>query len=272
MEQAGSFYPSDSPWIMGILNVTPDSFSDGARYQKFDKAIVHAEEMLANGADIIDIGGESTRPGAAEVSVSEEIDRVVPLIEHLAKIGARISVDTSKPEVMYAAIKAGAHMINDVRALTVPGALEVVAAASLPVCLMHMQGQPRTMQKAPSYDSVVDDVISYLQNRIHACLQAGVSRELISVDPGFGFGKRLSHNLALLKKLSKFDVLKAPLLVGLSRKSMLGEITGQPVKERLSASLAVALIAMQQGAKRCEKRFFSFTRFKLIHLSYRYNK
>ena len=249
MQKAGSFYPSDIPWIMGILNVTPDSFSDGARYQRFDKAIAHAEDMLENGADIIDIGGESTRPGAAEVSVSEEIDRVVPLVERIAKLGARISVDTSKPEVMSAAIRAGAHMINDVRALSMPGALEVVANAKVPVCLMHMQGQPRTMQHDPKYASVVDDVISYLQNRVDACVLAGVPRELISIDPGFGFGKRLSHNLDLLKHLSRFKSLGATVLAGLSRKSMLGEITGQPVEDRLSASLSVALIAMQQGAK-----------------------
>lgn len=234
---------------MGILNVTPDSFSDGAKYNQFDKALKHAEQMLNEGADIIDIGGESTRPGAAEVSVEEELDRVIPLVEKINALGARISVDTSKPEVMEAAILAGAALINDVRALQTPGSIEVVAKHQIPVCLMHMQGQPRTMQSAPQYQDVVAEVKGFLSDRISACEQAGISSSMISVDPGFGFGKRLEHNLALLQGLNELSSLGVPVLAGLSRKSMLGEITGRDVNERLPASLAVALIAMQQGAK-----------------------
>lgn len=234
---------------MGILNVTPDSFSDGARYDQFDRAIKHAHAMLEQGADIIDIGGESTRPGAAPVSIEQELGRVIPLIEAIKKTGHLVSVDTSKPEVMKAAAQAGVDMINDVRALTVPGALKVVTDFQLPVCLMHMQGQPTSMQNAPTYQNVVSEVLDYLHQRIDACVNSGIKRELISIDPGFGFGKSLQHNLDLLKNLNKFKSLGLPVLAGLSRKSMIGQITGQPVDERLSGSLAVALIAMQQGAK-----------------------
>jgi dihydropteroate synthase len=239
----------DGPLIMGILNVTPDSFSDGAKYQQQDQALRHATEMLAAGADIIDIGGESTRPGAAPVSVDEEIARVVPLVAAIKRLGARISVDTSKPQVMLAATEAGADMINDVRALTAPGALEAAGKCQVAVCLMHMQGEPRTMQSAPHYQNVVEDVSRYLQQRIAACEAAGIKRSLLAIDPGFGFGKTLQHNLQLLAHLHQFTQLGVPVLAGLSRKSMLGEITGKAIDDRMAASLAVALLAMQQGAK-----------------------
>lgn len=234
---------------MGILNVTPDSFSDGAQFNQIDKAIEHAKAMLNNGADIIDIGGESTRPGANEVSVQEEISRVVPLIEVVKQLGAKVSVDTSKAEVMLAAAKAGVDMINDVRALTGKNALETVAELQLPVCLMHMQGQPSSMQNNPIYYDVLLDVKNFLQTRIEVCELAGIQRNLISVDPGFGFGKTLKHNITLLNRLDEFLSFDMPVLVGLSRKSMLGAITGRDVTDRLSASLAVALIAMQKGAQ-----------------------
>ena len=233
---------------MGILNVTPDSFSDGGKYTHLEMAINKAEQMVAEGADIIDIGGESTRPGAADVSVQEEIDRVIPLVTALKCEGITVSVDTSKPEVMEQAIQAGADMINDVRALSLPGAMEVMARYNKPVCLMHMQGQPRSMQNDPQYDNVVEEVYQYLEQRIKACVKAGINAEMISIDPGFGFGKNLSHNVALLNNLDVFKKLQKPLLVGMSRKRMVGEMTGKEVEERLAGSLAVALIAMQNGA------------------------
>jgi dihydropteroate synthase len=242
-------YQSNQPVIMGILNVTPDSFSDGMQYTQVDKAIKYAEKMLIDGADIIDVGGESTRPGAAEVSVSEEISRVVPLIKKLKSLGCLISVDTSKAEVMQAAADAGADMINDVRALSLPGAMSMLAKLGLPVCLMHMQGQPLSMQLKPAYSNVVEDVLKYLRRRIEICVEAGIPQSLISVDPGFGFGKTLQHNIDLLRELSGLNVLNSPVLVGLSRKSMIGQITESDVCDRLSGSLAAALIAMQQGAK-----------------------
>lgn len=234
---------------MGILNVTPDSFSDGSRYNQQDKAFAHAQQMIAEGADIIDIGGESTRPGAKDVSVEEELSRVVPLVESIRGLNCKISVDTSKPEVMQAALIAGADMINDVRALSVPGAKEVVAQFQVPVCLMHMQGQPRTMQAEPKYHDVVSDVKAFLSQRITECEAFGIGKELICIDPGFGFGKTLQHNLQLLTGLGEFNSLDVPLLAGLSRKSMLAQITDRDVDERLAASLAVALIALQKGAK-----------------------
>lgn len=233
---------------MGILNVTPDSFSDGARFNQFDSAVEHATEMLEAGADIIDIGGESTRPGASEVSVEEEKKRVIPLVKAIKALGARVSVDTSKAEVMLAAAEAGADMLNDVRALTQPGALQAAVESQLPVCLMHMQGQPRSMQHNPEYQNVVQEVYDFLNQRVAACEQAGISRDLLSIDPGFGFGKSLQHNLQLLNDLPVFSELKLPILVGLSRKSMLGQITGREVHDRMAASLAVALLAMQRGA------------------------
>ena len=234
---------------MGILNVTPDSFSDGSRYNQQDKALIRAQQMLAEGADIIDIGGESTRPGAKDVSVEEELARVIPLVESVSSLDCKISVDTSKPEVMRAALEAGAHMINDVRALAEPGALQVVAQFQVPVCLMHMQGQPRSMQVDPKYQDVVKDVRVFLTQRMADCEAAGISKALICIDPGFGFGKTLQHNLQLLNGLDDFNSLNVPVLAGLSRKSMLGQITGKDVDERLAASLAVALIALQKGAK-----------------------
>jgi len=234
---------------MGILNVTPDSFSDGSKFTQFDNAVKHAEQMLLDGADIIDIGGESTRPGAAEVSIDDEINRVVPLVKKIKSIGALVSVDTSKPQVMQAAADVGADMVNDVRALSLPGAVETMAVLQLPVCLMHMQGQPGTMQSSPQYNDVVSEVVKYLQNRVDICTAAGIAHSLISVDPGFGFGKSLQHNIELITQLKCFEALNSPVLVGLSRKSMIGQITGRDVCDRLSGSLAVALIAMQQGAK-----------------------
>jgi len=234
---------------MGILNVTPDSFSDGSAYLHFNDALAHAKRLLNEGADIIDIGGESTRPGAREVSIDDEISRVVPLVEKVKSLGGIVSVDTSKPEVMLAAIEAGVDMINDVRALSLPGALEVVAESQLPVCLMHMLGQPKNMQSAPQYQSVVTDIFKYLKQRVEVCLSAGIESSYIAIDPGFGFGKTLQHNLDLLTQLSSFQNLKCPILVGLSRKSMIGQITGREVCDRLAGSLGLALIAMQQGAK-----------------------
>lgn len=234
---------------MGILNVTPDSFSDGSRYNQFDAALAHAEQMIAEGADIIDIGGESTRPGASDVEVDDEIKRVIPLIEHLKKKNFCVSIDTSKPLVMQAAAEAGADMINDVRALSLAGAAEMVVRYQIPVCLMHMQGKPRSMQNQPQYQNVVQEVFDYLQARIEVCEAAGIETDLISIDPGFGFGKTLSHNLELLNNLDAFHKLNKPILAGLSRKRMIGDITGRGVNERLAGSLAMALIAMQQGAK-----------------------
>lgn len=235
--------------IMGILNITPDSFSDGGVFLHPQKAVDHAAAMVEQGADIIDIGGESTRPGAAAVGVQQELDRVLPVLELLLRqIKVPISIDTSKPEVMRAVSEAGAGMINDVNALRSEDALTAVAESGLPVCLMHMQGEPRTMQKNPQYDDVVDEVKLFLRERIQAAEQAGISRDNILIDPGFGFGKTLAHNLELLRRLSEFQSLGAPLLAGLSRKSMIDMALGLPVDQRLNASLALALIAVSQGA------------------------
>ena len=241
---------ADKAIVMGILNTTPDSFSDGGQFNSTEKAINHAIEMIRDRVDIIDVGGESTRPGAAAVSVEEEIARVVPVIKTLRKqSGVCISVDTSKPEVMRAAVQAGADLVNDVNGLREPGALEVCAELDVPVCVMHMQGQPRTMQKSPYYDDVLEDVKSFLQQRIQDCLVAGIKQENIIVDPGFGFGKNLQHNLQLLQQLDEFEVLGVPVLVGMSRKSMLGLILGSPVEQRLYASVAAAVLAWTKGAK-----------------------
>ncbi|MGB0496187.1 MAG: dihydropteroate synthase [Kangiellaceae bacterium] len=234
---------------MGILNITPDSFSDGSQYNSLQGAIERAELMLESGIDIFDIGGESTRPGAQEVSAQEEIDRVIPVIEALAQFNKPISIDTSKAKVMQVAVKSGAGMINDVRALQEEGALDMAAKLQVPVCLMHMQGAPRSMQQAPSYQDVVSDISEFLMHRVVSCEKAGISKDLISLDPGFGFGKTLEHNLQLLHCLDKVVDLGFPVLAGLSRKSMLGQITGKNVDQRLSSSLAVALLAMQKGAK-----------------------
>lgn len=236
--------------IMGILNVTPDSFSDGGRFQHHEQAIAHAHEMVEAGASIIDIGGESTRPGAPEVPLQQELDRVIPFLEALVpQCPVPISVDTSKAQVMLAAANAGASMINDVFALRQEGALAVVATTGLPVCLMHMQGQPRTMQQAPEYQDVVIEVKQFLQQRMDACVAAGIDRERIVLDPGFGFGKTLDHNVGLLRGLAQFESLGAPVLAGISRKSMIGQITGREVDERVHGSVLAAFYAMQQGAR-----------------------
>ncbi|MGL5908239.1 MAG: dihydropteroate synthase [Shewanella sp.] len=240
----------DSPLVMGILNVTPDSFSDGGQYSSFELACQHADTMVSQGAQFIDIGGESTRPGADEVSLDAELARVLPLIEYVAaKHDVWISIDTSKPEVMRQAVNAGAHLINDVRALMAPQALEMAAQLQVPVCLMHMQGKPRTMQLAPDYQNVVADVASFLTERIQACIAAGISREQLLIDPGFGFGKTVEHNYELLAKLQHFQQFDLPMLIGLSRKSMIGELLGKPIGERLAGSLAGAMLAAQNGAQ-----------------------
>lgn len=235
------------PLVMGIVNATPDSFSDGGQYHHRDAAIAHAQQLLAEGADIIDIGGESTRPGALPVSVQEELDRVMPIIEGLS--GVPISIDTFKPLVMREAIAAGAMMVNDINALQDEAAMKIVAARKVAVCLMHKRGDPQTMQQQPHYEDVVEEVSAFLSARIAAAEAAGIARERIVIDPGFGFGKSLGHNLALLRELHRFTALGVPLLAGLSRKSMLGALTGRDAVERLPASIASALIAVQQGAK-----------------------
>ena len=238
------------PRVMGILNVTPDSFSDGGRFADRDTALRQAERMLAEGADILDIGGESTRPGAAAVSLDEETARVLPVVERLsAEFEVPLSVDTSKPELMRAAVAAGAAMINDVTALGAPGAIAMLAELEVPVCLMHMQGEPRTMQTAPQYEDVVADIIGYLQGRVAACEEGGIARARLMIDPGFGFGKTLQHNLVLLRDLERFRQLGLPLLVGISRKSMLGAVTGRAVDERLAAGVASAVMAVERGAR-----------------------
>ena len=238
-----------TPRIMGILNITPDSFSDGGRFLKLDNALHQVENMLANGADIIDIGGESTRPGAQAVSVDEELLRVIPLIEGLrAQSDVFISVDTSKAEVMREAVAAGADMINDVRALREPGTVESVAVLNTPVCLMHMQGEPRSMQQQPHYQNVVAEVKMFLAERIGACEKAGIKREQLVIDPGFGFGKTLQHNLTLFRQLQDLQSFGLPILVGVSRKSMIGAVLDIPVQERMVASVALAGLAVWLGA------------------------
>jgi dihydropteroate synthase len=239
----------DAPAVMGILNVTPDSFSDGGRFTGRDAALRQAEAMARDGAAIIDIGGESTRPGAAGVSTQEELDRVIPVIEAVAgTIDVPISVDTSKPAVMRAAVGAGAIMINDTRALREEGALQVAAELQAPVCLMHMQGQPRTMQEQPVYDNVVTEVAEFLAARVRACVAAGLAEDSIIVDPGFGFGKAPRHNIELLANLRQLRSVGRPILVGLSRKSTLGTLTGRDVEERMPASIAAAVISVIEGA------------------------
>jgi dihydropteroate synthase len=235
---------------MGVLNVTPDSFSDGGRYASLERALQRGEELAAEGADLIDVGGESTRPGAGLVSAAEEAARVVPVIEGLVgRVSVAVSVDTSKPEVMSAAVAAGAGLINDVRALRLPGALSAAAAAGVPVCLMHMQGTPASMQQAPFYEDVVAEVMAFLEARVAACEAAGIARQRLLLDPGFGFGKTLAHNLALLAGLPRLCALGPPVLVGVSRKSMLGQLTGRDVGQRLAASVAAAVLAVERGAR-----------------------
>lgn len=239
----------DKPVIMGILNVTPDSFSDGGQHFDGARALERALKMVEEGAGIIDIGGESTRPGAQAVSLDEERRRVLPLLEALSgKITVPLSVDTSKPELMREAVAAGAGMINDVCALRQPGALEAMASCDVPICLMHMQGEPRTMQAAPHYTDVVSEVRDFLAGRIAACEQGGIKRERLILDPGFGFGKTLPHNLSLLKHLPELAALQRPILVGMSRKRMIADVTGAPVEERLGGSLALACVAAIRGA------------------------
>jgi dihydropteroate synthase len=239
-----------TPVVMGVLNVTPDSFSDGGRFFGLEAAVEQGVRMAAEGAAFIDVGGESTRPGAEGVSVAEELRRVIPVIERLrAATGAVISVDTSEPEVMRAAAAAGAGLINDVRALRAGGALEAAVASGCAVCLMHMQGEPRTMQLAPHYADVVSEVRAFLAARVTACRGAGMAAERLTVDPGFGFGKTLEHNLALLRRLPELAADGVPVLVGLSRKSMLGTLTQRQPGERLAGSVAMAVIAALNGAR-----------------------
>lgn len=247
---AGAFHLSlDHPLIMGIVNVTPDSFSDGGRLDSAATAVGHALKLAEQGADILDVGGESTRPGAAFVPPDEEMRRVLPVIEALAGRDLVVSVDTRKPEVMRAALDAGAAMVNDVMALREPGALETLAGSLAAVCLMHMQGEPQTMQQAPHYGDVVVEVGKFLQDRVAACEAAGIARERIVIDPGFGFGKTLEHNLALLQQLQSLTQAGIPLLAGMSRKSMLGALTGRGVGEREYAGVAAHLLAVLRGAR-----------------------
>ncbi|MEO7622244.1 MAG: dihydropteroate synthase [Gallionella sp.] len=236
------------PLVMGIVNVTPDSFSDGGLHLQRDAALAHAHQLIAEGADILDIGGESTRPGAQPVSVQEELDRVLPIIEALYGAPLAISVDTSKPAVMQAAIAAGVQMVNDINALQDATAMQAVVSSNVAVCLMHKQGSPQNMQALPHYENVVAEVSTFLSGRIAAAEAAGIQRERIVIDPGFGFGKTLAHNLTLLRELKKLTELGMPILAGLSRKSMLGTLTGQDITQRQPASLAAALIAVQRGA------------------------
>jgi dihydropteroate synthase len=237
-----------APCVMGILNVTPDSFHDGGRLDR-QATLARARQLLAWGARIIDVGGESTRPGAAPVDEAEELARVVPIVEVLAREGACVSIDTMKPGVMQAALDAGASMINDVRALQAPGALSAAAASDAAVCLMHMQGEPRTMQRAPAYADVVAEVSGFLMRRAQACIDAGIAAERIAIDPGFGFGKALAHNLELLRNLDEIAGLGYPVLAGLSRKAMFGAITGRDTDDRLAGSIAGALAAAARGAR-----------------------
>ena len=238
------------PQVMGILNVTPDSFSDGGRYNTLNQALVHAHALISAGATMIDIGGESTRPGAAEVSEEEELERVVPVVEALAqRFEVFISVDTSKAGVIRESAQAGAHLINDIRSLQEPGALAAAAESGLPVCLMHMQGQPRTMQQAPHYDDLIADVQAFFEHHIRRCNEAGITNQKLLLDPGFGFGKNLAHNYQLLARLSEFHRFGLPLLVGMSRKSMIGQLLNVPPDQRVIGSVACAVIAAMQGAQ-----------------------
>lgn len=237
------------PHVMGILNVTPDSFSDGGRFNQVDVALRHAEAMVKAGATLVDVGGESTRPGAAPVGAAEELARVIPVVEALAReLDVVISVDTSCPAVMREAAAAGAGLLNDVRALQRPGALAVAAASGLPVCLMHMRGEPRTMQNAPQYLDIQEEVTTFLAERIAACVAAGIPSERIILDPGFGFAKTLEHNLSLFRHLPALHAFGLPLLVGASRKSMIGHVLGKETHERLYGSLALAALAVTKGA------------------------
>jgi len=234
---------------MGVVNVTPDSFSDGGRFLDSRAAIDRANALIEEGAHILDIGAESSRPGAREVPAEEELSRLMPVLEGLRGCPVPISVDTTKPEVMRAAIDAGAAMVNDIRALRAPGALETVAGSAAGVCLMHMQGEPRTMQHEPRYRDVVAEVAAFLAERVAAAESAGIARERIAIDPGFGFGKSVAHNFELLRNLDRFTALGLPVVAGWSRKSTLGAVTGRAAEERLAASLAAALLAVERGAR-----------------------
>ncbi|MEZ8272727.1 dihydropteroate synthase [Vibrio splendidus] len=240
----------DRPHVMGILNVTPDSFSDGGKFNSLDNALLQAERMIQAGVSIIDIGGESTRPGAPDVSLEEELARVIPAIKAIrAKFDVWISIDTSKAEVMRQAVEAGADLINDVRALQEPGALQAAAEANVPVCLMHMKGQPRTMQASPVYDDVLMDVEAFLQERVEACEAVGISKEQLILDPGFGFGKTIEHNYHLLAHLEKFHTLGLPVLAGMSRKSMIFKLLDKAPADCMVASVTCATIAAMKGAQ-----------------------
>ncbi len=256
----------DRPRIMGVVNVTPDSFSDGGSLLDRESAIAHALGLIDAGADLIDVGGESTRPGAAPVSVDEELRRVIPVIEALAQqCEVPISIDTSKPEVMLAAVRAGAGLINDVYALRQPGALHAAADSGAAICLMHMQGEPGSMQQAPAYDDVCGEVARFLTDRILACQFAGIDKKRIVIDPGFGFGKTLQHNLELLARLESFAVLGCPILVGLSRKRLIAALTGrESINERIHGSVAAALIAVQRGASMVRVHDVAATRDALL--------
>ncbi len=248
MLHCGRFrFALDRPLLMGIVNVTPDSFSDGGRYDIAERAIEHGLKLCGEGADILDIGGESTRPGATPVALEAELDRVLPVLEGLRDCGAALSIDSMKPEVMRAALRVGADLINDVNALRAPGALDAVAESNCGICLMHMQGTPQTMQLAPAYEDVVAEVLAFLAERMAAASRTGIARERLSIDPGFGFGKTPAHNIALFRALRQFSDL-APTLVGISRKSLFGVVTGRPGQERLVGSVTAAVLAAAQGA------------------------
>ncbi|HTE15349.1 MAG TPA: dihydropteroate synthase [Burkholderiales bacterium] len=255
------------PLIMGVLNVTPDSFSDGGKYIELNQILTRANALTAEGADVIDIGGESTRPGAAPVSLEEERRRVLPALERLAGGGVPVSIDTHKPALMREAIASGASMINDVSGFRDAGAFEAVADSGVAICIMHMQGEPRTMQQNPHYDNIISDVSGYLADRVHAAEAAGIARERIVIDPGFGFGKTLEHNLTLLRELRTFRALGCAVLAGLSHKTMLGKITGRDPAERVYASVSAAMIAVQNGAQMVRVHDVAATRDALAVLA-----
>lgn len=259
--------PLTRPLIMGVINVTPDSFSDGGKFIELKQSLAHAKALIAEGADILDIGGESTRPGAAPVSLDEERRRVLPLIEALAGGEVPVSIDTQKPELMREAVAAGASLVNDVYGFRAEGAFEAVAASDAAICIMHMQGEPRTMQHDPQYTDVVAEVAAYLVQRARAAMSAGIARERTIVDPGFGFGKTLAHNLTLLRGLGRFRDIGGALLAGLSRKTMLGRITGREPADRVFASVAAALLAVQNGAQIVRVHDVAATRDALAVLS-----
>lgn len=259
--------PLDRPLVMGIVNITPDSFSDGGKFATTDAAIAQARRLIDDGADLLDLGAESTRPGAQPVTADEELARLLPVLEALLDANVPISIDTLKPAVMRTAISAGAAMINDVRALLAPGAIAAVAASDAAVCLMHMQGEPRTMQLDPRYADVVREVRAFLAERVAACEQGGIARDRIVIDPGFGFGKTVEHNFTLLAHLHELTTVGVPVLAGFSRKSSLGKITGRPAEQRLAASLAAAVLAVERGARIVRVHDVAETRDALAILS-----